>query len=212
MADQYDVLTLEEAKHVLKFAPTDTSSDSTLTQVITAVSRRLDTAIGPTIIRSVTDEYHDGGRTKIELYYSPVSAVTAITEYQSGTAVGLSEVYGGTLPYEGWYGERYKPNPRLYSGIIVRKTGEFTDHFWHGSGNVVCSYSAGRSTSTTTVDDRIKEGAAMFLRSWWRAYEQSVAPMGEFEVPTQTFPQCAIPTATKEILRDMWLPQTGFGG
>lgn len=212
MADQYDVLTLAEAKHVLKFSPTDTSSDSTLTQVITAVSRRLDNAIGPTVIRSVTDEYHNGGRSSIELYFSPVTAVQAITEWQSGVEQGLTEQLGGTLPNDGWYGERYRPNPRLYSGIIVRKIGEFTDHFWGGTGNVVCSYSAGRSVSTAEVDDRIKEGAALFLRSWWRAYEQSVATMGEFEVATQTFPTCAIPQATKEILRDVWLPQTGFGG
>ena len=211
MADQYDVLTLAEAKHVLKFAPTDTSSDSTLTQVITAVSRRLDNAIGPTIVRSVTDERHDGGRSKIELYFSPVTAVQAITEYQSSSAKLLTEKQPGQLPTDGWHGERYRPNPRLYSGIIVRMCDDYEYRFWAGKGNVVCSYSAGRSTSTPDVDDRIKEGAALFLRSWWRAYEQSVATMGEFEVATQTFPQCAIPMATKEMLRDLWLPQTRFG-
>lgn len=211
MADQYDVLTLPEAKHVLKIAPTDTSSDSTLTQVITAISRRLDTAIGPTIARAITDEYHDGGRTSIELFYSPVQTIGSIIEWQSGTSCVLTEQIGGSLPNDGWFGYRYKPNPRLYSGIIVRKIGEFDDRFWDGHGNVQCTYTAGRSTSTAEVDDRIKEGAALFLRSWWRAYEQSVATMGEFEVATQTFPQCAIPQATKEMLRDIWLPQTGFG-
>ena len=89
---------------------------------------------------------------------------------------------------------------------------DYEYRFWSGKGNIVCSYSAGRSTFTAEIDDRIKEGAALFLRSWWRAYEQSVATMGEFEVATQSFPQCAIPQATKEMLRDVWLPQTGFGG
>lgn len=211
MADTYDLLTLPEAKSVLKINTTDTVRDATLAQVITAVSRRLDKGIGPTVQRAVTNERHNGGRDSIELHYSPVSAVSAITEYQGTVAHGLTEETAGSSPTDGWYGEPYKPDPTLYSGIIVRRLSQFDYRFWSGRGNIVCSYTAGRVASTSDVDDRIKEGAAIFLRSWWRAYEQSIATMDEFEVPTQTFPQCAVPKACKELLRDVWLPETGFG-
>jgi hypothetical protein len=212
VADTYDLLTLAEGKSVIRVDTTDISYDDVIVRLITTVSRRLDEAIGPTVQRSVTDERHDGGRPRIELQYGPVSAVTAVTEYQSTVPVLLTEEVPGLEPVDAWYGERYAPNRRLYSGIIARRLGGFPYNFWCGAGNVVCTYTAGRSASTGAVDARIKEGAAVTLKNWWRTYEQSVGGMGEFDVPHVNFPTFAIPAAVREMLHDLTQRELGFGG
>lgn len=211
MADALDVLTLSEAKSVVQIGPADTSRDVELARVITTVSRRLDDAIGPTIVRLVTSERHSGGRHRIELYHCPVLSVSSVTEYQSTHAVNLTEETLGVEPTDGWYGERYRPQPSLYSGIIVRRLGGFNYNFWYGAGNIAVTYTAGRSTTVSLVDARIKEAAGVILRNWWRSYEQSVGGFDEYQVPQQNFPTFGVPRAAMDILRDLWEPETGFG-
>lgn len=211
MSDPYDLLTLAEGKATLRIDTTDVYRDDLLASVITMVSRRLDRYIGPTVARSVTDERRDGGHPRIELRYCPVQAVTYVREYQSSILVTLTEKQPATEPTDGWYGERYAPDPTLYSGVIVRTIGDFTQRFWDGVGNVVCSYTAGRVASTTSVDARIKEGAKLVLRNWWRQYEQSTGGFDEYEVPHSNFPTYAMPRAVCELLHDLYQPEVGFG-
>ncbi|HEU5394701.1 MAG TPA: hypothetical protein VFV36_07840, partial [Candidatus Methylomirabilis sp.] len=82
MADTYDLLTLTEAKSVLRIGVNDTTLDTELARVITAVSRRIDEGIGPTVVRAVTSERHQGGRSSVELHHGPVQAVGSVLEYQ----------------------------------------------------------------------------------------------------------------------------------
>lgn len=211
MADTYDLLTLTEGKASLRIDPNDHYSDELLAGVITAVSRRLDLAIGPTVVRSVSGEAHQGGYPRVELRYAPVQAVGQIREFQGTNPVTLTEQTTTLEPNDGWYGERYAPDPSLYSGIIVRTYSGYPARFWSGVGNVVCSYTAGRVASTSLVDSRIKEGAKLVLRNWWRLYEQSTAGFEEFEVPQSNFPTFALPRACCELLHDLWRQETGFG-
>lgn len=212
MADVYDLLTLDEAKDALRIDVADDRSDTLLASVITSVSRRLDTYIGPTVVRSVSGEVHSGGHPRIELRYGPVQTVGSVREFQSTNLVTLSENSATSEPTDGWFGERYAPDPTLYSGVIVRTYSGFPGRFWSGEGNVTCTYTAGRSTSTATVDVRIKEGAKLTVRNWWRQYEQSVAGFGEFDVPQVNFPTFALPRACCELLHDLYQPEVGFGG
>lgn len=212
MSDPYDLVTLAEAKGALRITTTDTLSDDKVARVITNVSRRLDRCIGPTVARPVNNERLDGGRSFIELAYGPVMSISSVVEYQSRTSVTLTEASPGVEPTEGWYGERYKPDPTLYSGVIVRRIDSWGRNFWSGAGNVVCSYTAGRVASTSTVPADIKEGALIMIRNWWRVYEQSTAGFEEFEVPQQNFPTFAIPNAVRDLLYELWQPETGFGG
>jgi hypothetical protein len=212
VADTYDLLTLQEAKSALRIDATDTYSDTLLAASITAISRRLDRAIGPSVVRSVSGEIHDGGHPRIELRYGPVQAVGTVWEYQTTSLQVLTENTAAVNPTDGWYGERYVPDASLYSGIILRTVSGFPTRFWSGVGNVVCTYTAGRSTSTGAVDVRIKEGARLALRNWWRQYEQSVAGFEEFDVPRATFPTYALPRACCELLHDLWQQEVGFGG
>lgn len=211
MADTYDLVTLDEAKSVLRISSTDLTNDTTLARVITTVSRRLDRCIGPSVARLITGERQSGGFPQIELNYGPVRSVSSVVEYQATQAVTLTEASGGVEPTEGWYGERYAPDRTLYSGVIQRRIDAYPRTFWSGAGNVVCTYTAGRVSTTADVDADIKEGALIMIRNWWRSYEQSTARFDEFDVPQQNFPTFAIPKATKELLYELWQPETGFG-
>lgn len=211
MADTYDVLTLEEAKEVLRIDEEDTVDDAIVERLVTAVSRRFDRFIGPTITRAVTSEIHDGGHCAIELQHGPVASIAAVLEYQSTSLVTLTPQTATSEPSEGWFGERYAPDRTLYSGIIIRTVSGSRSHFWAGNGNVLVTYTAGRTSTTTAVDDRIKEAAAVTLRNWWRSYEMSSGNLGEFDVPTQAFPMFGIPNAARDMLADMWRPEVGFG-
>lgn len=211
MADTLDVLTLSEARNMLSFDSTDTSLDTQLVRVITSVSRRLDTYVGPIVQRSVTSEVHSGGSTAIELGYGPISAVGTVTEYRGTTATVVTAESAGTQPTEGFYAERYKPNPALLSGVLVRRISGSPCHWYWGSGNILVTYTAGRSVSTGTVDAIYKEAAGLMVRNLWRSYQQSTGGFNEYDVPTQNFPTFTIPRAVVELLADEVQPMVGFG-
>lgn len=211
MADTLDVLTLAEARSVLSLGAFDASQDDPLARVVTAVSRRLDEYIGPVVKRSVTSEVHSGGSTRIELAYGPVSAVSAVTEYQGTTATVLTAETAGTVPADGYYAERWTPNPSLLSGVLIRRCSGSTGLWWPGGGNVLVSYSAGRSVSTGSVDAKHKEAAGLMLRNLWRPYQQSIGGVDEFDTPTQNFPVVTIPKAVVDMLADEAQPMVGFG-
>lgn len=211
MADTYDVLTLSEARSILSIGASDTTLDTELARVITSVSRRLDTYIGPVVQRSITSEVHSGGSTAIELGYGPISAVGAVTEYQGTTATAVTAESAGTQPTEGFYAERYKPNPALLSGVLVRRLSGSPAQWYWGSGNILVTYTAGRSVSTGTVDPIYKEAAGLMVRNLWRSYQQSAGGFNEYDVPAQNFPTFTIPRAVVELLADEVQPTVGFG-
>lgn len=212
MADTLDIVTLAEAKTALSIESTNTTQDTTLATVITTVSRKFDRAIGPTVQRSITSERHDGGQWWIELAWGPVSAVSAVTEYQGTTAVLLTNETVGTNPNDGFYAEPYDPDPSLLSGVIVRRVSGWDSAFYRGRGNVTVGYLAGRSIATTAVDARIKEAALITIRNVWRSYEQSIGGVDEYDVPSQSFPGFAIPNAAQQLVSELLRPEVGFGG
>ena len=211
MADTLDILTLTEARNILSIGASDTTLDTELARVITSVSRRLDTYVGPVVQRSVTSEIHSGGSTMIELGYGPISAVSAVTEYQGTHATAVTAETAGTQPTEGYYAERYKPNPALMSGILVRRISGSPCHWYWGNGNIQVTYTAGRSVSTGTVDAIYKEAAGLMVRNLWRSYQQSTGGFGEYDVPAQNFPTFTIPRSVVELLADEVQPTVGFG-
>ncbi len=207
-----DVVTLTEAKTMLHVGATDTSQEATLTRLITAMSLRLDKAFGPIVRRNITDERHNGGNCAIELRQSPAFSITTVVEYdQNGTATTLTEETHLVKPANAWLGERYEPDPTLYSGLLIRRaSGGDTFYTW-GRNNVLVTYVGGRFADTAGVDARYKEAAALMLKNWWRSYQESTALVGEFEVPQQMFATFAIPNAVYELLHDVRQPEIGFG-
>lgn len=211
MADTYDLLTLSEARAILDFGASDNTMDTQIASVVTTVSRRLDTYIGPVVQRSITSEVHSGGRGRIELGYGPVSTVGTVTEYQGTTAVVLTAETPGVEPTDGYYAERWAPNPALLSGVLVRRVSGQDTCWWSGRGNIQVTYTTGRSVSTGTVDSIYKEAAGLMLRNLWRSYQQSTARFDEFDTPMQNFPTFTIPKAVVELLADETQPMVGFG-
>lgn len=213
MADTYDLLTLAEAQDVLRVGVNDARANGILPRLITTVSRRLDESIGPTVARVVTNERHRGGRHAIELTKGPVLSISSVTEFQGNTAVTILADNDATENDEGYWAWPYEPDPTLYSGIIVRRFSGLDGCWWGGSGNVAFTYTAGRTSSTTQVDARIKEGAAIMLRNLWRSYEPTTVSDvdGSYDVPGVGYPTHGVPNAVKDLLLDMWQPLYGFG-
>lgn len=209
--DLYDVLTTTEAKQILSVALTDSSKDSTIERLVTTVSRRLDTLVGPVVQRSVTSEAHDGGCTSIHLEMYPVSAVASVSEYRGTSGYAVTAETAGTQPTSGFYAERYKANRSLMSGVLVRRVSGSTDAWYPGFGNVLVTYTAGHAASTTTVDPRHKEAAELMLRNLWRSYENTVGGVDQYDVPIQSFPTFAVPKAVRDLLAEEIQDSVGFG-
>lgn len=151
MADALDVITLTEAKTAINM-PAATTHDTELAMWVTAVSRRLDARCGPMVVRTVTETLTPAGSTLFLTQY-PVSSVTSVTEYQSGTGTVLTAesttVAGGYL---------------LDSGMLTRRSG-FGTTGWHGRTTV--EYVAGRYATTAAVDARVKMVAGAVMRRLW---------------------------------------------
>ena len=202
MADLLDVLTLAEAKETLRIETVDTTDDVLLARYVTTVSRNLDKAIGPVVARAVTGETHDGCRGAIILRHRPIMAVGSLVEYTGTAPTTLTQMTVTSHPADGYRLEPYDPTPGLYSGIVVRTFTGRTGRFPYGSGNVVCTYTAGRAASTTSVDARYKHAAAICLENLWRDRQQTTGQFDEYNVPIANFPTFALPRAAAELLSD----------
>lgn len=191
-ADTLDVITLAEAKLAAKIGASVTTYDGNLAMLITAVSRRFDTLVGPVVIRTVTAETHNGGKTKIQLHYRPVSSVTTVTEYNNLASATLT-AESNTAKTANNY------SVDLDSGIIYRRASNYDKAFASGRRNVAVTYVAGRAADTASVDARFKEAAKITVAHIWRP-EQGFSAVGdgEFVVPAGF----AVPNQALELIAD----------
>lgn len=206
-----DLLTPAEAKRALHIAEGDADDDDELGIYITAASTLLDEHIGPTVARAVTSETHNGVndagtayRRVIILRHRPVMAFTSLTA--DGATLTQSDDY---------HADPYTPEPTLFSGTLRRRFGSTWGVWEYGTENIVCSYTAGRVASTTSVPSRIKRACGIVLENLWRDREPSVEDLGgEFVVPRQSFPTFALPRAAAGLLvREIGAAETfGIGG
>ena len=129
---------------------------------VPAISRRIDELCGPVVIRTVTDERHDGGSGVVWLRRSPASSITTVTEYLDGTATVLSAEEDTTMPSDGYLLETLGVTSFLYRRIAGRDAS-----FPTGRNNVKVTYEAGRYADTASVDAKFKMTAAAILRRLW---------------------------------------------
>ena len=165
MAEATDVLTLEEAKLALNIEQSDTSQDTELTFLVTAVSQRLDDLCGAIVKRTVTDEQYTGGGTSIFLRHAPASAtatttISTVKEYSGGTLTTLTAEALTTST-----ASDYSFDARL--GVLTRRS-TWSDVAF-GTQRVVVTYSPGRFASTDLVDKRFKEAAKAYLQTIWES-------------------------------------------
>lgn len=193
-AGTLDVLTVPEAKNIVDIAQTDITQDDKLRGWITATSELLDDACGPIRQRTVTAERHRSPGTCFTVNHWPISSVTAFSNYIGGAATLWANLGTGT-------GTGYTLEPRTtgtgtYTGAIESS----------GFGEwVEVSYIAGRYNTTTVVDPRFKQAAGLIMKNLFRSETISIEAIGEFQVPSPTFPAAwAIPNSVRDLLGDDW--------
>lgn len=218
MADQRDILSLAEAKRVLRIATTDTTQDDELEIYITAASRGMDQHFGNTVALSVTDELHDGlnpsgkgYRDKIILRHRPVISIASVTEYRNGSPTTLVQETVTSQPGDAFLADRYEADPTLYNGIVRRRGSGYGQGFEPGRSNIAATYTAGRVASTSDVDPRFKRACGMVLANLWREREPGVIEQDEFQVPHQSFPTFFIPNAARMLLAEEWGQHRAMG-
>lgn len=205
MADTLDVLTLAEAKAELAIGETDTSKDTTLARKITAVSRRLDQACGPIVVRTITGEVLEGGAGRAWVSKPPVFSWTSVTEYSATVAQVLDPEDYDTQPTYGYVAQRGGTPTSVYSGRLERRSAGGPLTFPGGPEAVRVTYVAGRFDDTATVDPLFKEAAAVMLKNAWRTQEAAVQVLGDFDVPAQNFPRFGIPNYVRDMLESEWV-------
>ena len=206
-APSVDILTLVEAKRALNMSADDLTRIEVLTAAITAVSQTLDEVCGPIMARTITSERCDGGDYCVTLRHWPVVSVSSVVEYSGTSATTLTEETAGTAPASGYLLEPYSglANTSAYTGLITRRSGGYDYPFAAGRRNVVVTYSAGRFTTNNSatnggVTEQFKHAARLTLENWWQQFRDSIATVGEFETPVQSFPRFAVPAAARQLL------------
>lgn len=161
MADTLDVLDLDEAKDAVGVSGTD--YDDLLAPWITGTSFCLDQLVGPIVQRTLTDELYDGGWPDIDVTWWPVASVDELVEYDGTTETTLTAETNSTKPDDGYLLTPWHHDRTLYTGRIVRRSGNADTKFPAGRNNVKITYDAGRFATTAAVDERYKRAAAVIL-------------------------------------------------
>lgn len=170
MADT-DLLTLDEAIQAVSGTGSFAQHGEDLSLMVSAVSEAIDRWVGPVVIRTITDEIHDAPAGRIELKYRPVVSVSSVTEYLSGTGTVLT---AESVSASGGYLVR--------DHFLARRSGFYTTG-WNGVIKV--TYTAGRFSSTSTVEARFKMAAKAVLTGAWAKYSAAWARGGDpFGDPT----------------------------
>ena len=195
-------------------------SSTKLAKVVTAVSLRLDEAVGPIVRRTITGETRVGvaGCRTIELSRWPVVSISSLVEYdESGSSTTLTAETPSTKPSDGFRltPTTAEPELGLYRPLVERRSSGRPDTF---EETVVATYVAGRFVNTAGVDERYKEAARIVLVNVWQRVLTGTITFDDAEVPRYPFPRFAIPRSAFELLRDVWheldaagAPLPGFG-
>lgn len=197
-----DLLTDDEARLVLGRGIADANKSALLDIAISAVTQVLEDRVGPVVYGTVTGELHSGGGDVLYLKYRPVVQVTQVVEYSGTVGATLTAESNTATPDAGY-------RVQLANGRLVRRSSNGGACFPLGVDNVLVTYVAGRCQGTA-IPAKYKMAAALTLKSNWRAFESSVTTVGEFDVPTQSFPGFMVPKAAMDLLASEW--QSGSGG
>ncbi len=168
MADTLDVLSLADAKLAINMDAATATHNTVLARHITAVSRLIDDACGPVVIRTVTAEVHAGGACSVLLRRRPVTSVSLVREVTSpGNVETLSAAAFGSAT-DGYYLPPWERDPTLKSGVVKRQSYGSPIPWTRGEHTVEVTYVAGRYATTAAVDARFADAAGAVLRRLWK--------------------------------------------
>lgn len=198
-----DLLSADEAREYLGRGIADATKQPVLAHAITMASGVLEQRIGPVLYGTITAEAHDGSGNVLYTKYRPVVQVTQIVEYDGITAGTLTAESNTAKPDSSYFVD-------LTAGRIIRRNAG-ADAIWAaGRGNVLIDYVAGHA-SGTIVPERYKFATGMILKANWRAFENAVTTLGEYDVPQASFPSFSVPKMVREMLADEWQAGSGTG-
>ena len=146
--------------------------DDTFDRWISAVSERIDEKCGPVVIRTISNEHHDGGERSIVPRYRPVSSITTIKEYDGVTATTLTaeNLAGGTVTVD-----EYRIDP--VTSWVHRRSNGSAGTF--APTRVILTYAAGRYANTAAVSAKFKEAASEMLVRLQKQYGVAWARGGD---------------------------------
>lgn len=197
-----DLLTIEDAKLVVRRNPSHVQHTARLQAYVSAVSQKIDELVGPVVKRTVTAERHDDVCGEwLVLRRRPVTSITTVTSYQRGTSTVLTAE--SLVAAGGYLAEASLEDPSLLSGRLRRRANWY-DAAWSTYGSTVAvTYEAGRYATTAAVaGTRYWEAAALTLKSVWRAEEATVSIEDDFYEPATAVPGFLVPRAAIELLAD----------
>lgn len=168
MADTLDVLSLANAKVAISMDAATVAHDVVLARHVTAISRIIDDACGPVVVRTVTAEVLDGGACTVLLRRRPVTSVSLVREVTSpGTIATRSAAAWGSAT-DGYYLPPWERDPTLKSGVVKRMGYGSPIPWTCGEDTVEVTYVAGRYATTAAVDARFADAAGAVLRRLWK--------------------------------------------
>lgn len=196
-ADTLDVTTIALVKDMLGITGTD--QDDELQRVVTGVSRKLDDLCGPIVNRTITDERHRRPQShRIKLRKSPVSSVTTVVTWVSGTDTTLTAETDSTA------GDYRLEADWQHAPWLVRRS-SWSDRNWTLSGDVLVTYVAGRAANTAAVDDLFVEAAHLMVAHLFKTTGPSWHTTQDFFDAGQdafmpSAPRFGVPNAVLEML------------
>lgn len=208
MAAATDILTLTEGRTAINNQAVN--HDTQLATFITGISHRIDDLCGPVVIRTVTNEEHNGGKSRIWPLITPVDSVTTLTEYVHTTGTALSAESNASKP-----ASAYLLDNIGVTSFVWRRSGGADSTFASGRRNIVITYEAGRYADTASVDPKFKLAVESVLRRIWKREQSSWAQAPEYfasvenPAPTLRFFKAVDPMIT-ELLHDELLPPVGL--
>lgn len=147
-----DLVTLADAKAHLNI--TNTTHDTELQGLITAMTPIVEAITGPILSAAYTEQY-DGGGPLIVVQHRPILSITAVVEYYGATSYTLTQV--ATPDLASTYSYTYE----AATGTLVRRTtGGAAIGFAAGAANVIVSYTAGHAV----IPPNIRLGALELIR------------------------------------------------
>lgn len=164
MAQDTDLLTLDEAKLWVNLSDSRVGQEDRVEAWVSGISDALDDWAGPIVARTVTEDHYVSGRHSLTLRETPIYSVTSVNEYQSGVATLLT---AETPTVAGTY---------LLDGYIVRRQEQWNPSSFNGHVRVV--FQAGRYASTEDVGGKYKTAAGMALQRLWSQYAPAWARGG----------------------------------
>lgn len=161
MANQTDVVTLQDVKAHLRMTMTDTTDDMALMGFIAAADDVIQTECDDVLPRHY-DEFYDGGGYWVYLKHRPVLSVQNVEEGWGWYNYELDYQQANTVPASSMFA--YSVDSPNIGGITRRSAGNVMVPFVAGTKNIRVQYTAGRAN----IPPSVRLAALEIIAHWYQ--------------------------------------------